>query len=190
MDNEPGSVTSLLIEFTRGNKNVESELAELVYSELRRLATIYMRRERANHTLEPTALVHEIWARLKEDRNLDLHNRAHFYAIASHRMRQVLVDHARKRKAAKRGGAQHQVSLHDHLPGRQQRIVDVLTLNEVLNRLKALDPRASRIVEMHFFGGVSFEDMATVLDVSTRTVKRDWSMARAWLQGELANAPQ
>lgn len=183
------SITALLAEFSHGNRNVESELAALVYSELRRLASAYMRRERGNHTLQPTALVHEAWVRLADGPTVAWQNRTHFFAIASHHMRQILVDHARKRRAAKRGGVQQQITLQDHLAGEQRNLVDLLVLNEALDRLKSLDPRACRIVELHFFGGLSFEEMALVLEVSVRTIKRDWSMARAWLHSELAKSP-
>jgi RNA polymerase sigma factor (TIGR02999 family) len=183
-----GSITSLLAEFSRGNRDVESELAALVYSELHRLASAYMRRERGNHTLQATALVHEAWARLADGPNAEWQNRAHFFAIASHHMREILVDHARRRNAAKRGGIQRQIILHDDLLGEQRNLVDVIALNEALENLKALDGRACRIVELHFFGGLSFEEMALVLGVSTRTIKREWSMARAWLHNQLAKS--
>jgi RNA polymerase sigma factor (TIGR02999 family) len=188
VDDAKGSVTSLLAEFSHGNKQVESELAERVYGELRRLASAYMRRERGNHTLQPTALVNEAWARLAEGPTVAWKNRAHFFAIASHTMRQVLVDHARKRGASKRGGVQQQVAFNDNLLAEQRSLVDLLVLNDALERLEALDPGACRIVELHFFGGLSFEEMALVLEISTRTIKREWSMARAWLHNELAKS--
>jgi RNA polymerase sigma factor (TIGR02999 family) len=183
------SITSLLAEFGRGNRGVESELATLVYAELRRLASAHMRRERKNHTLQATALVHEAWARLAEGANVPWQSRAHFFAIASHHMRQILVDHARKRKTAKRGGAQQQLTLQDNLLAEKPNLVDLLVLNEALDSLKTFDPRACRIVELHFFAGLSFEEMALVLEISIRTVKRDWSMARAWLHSELSKSP-
>lgn len=183
-----GSITYLLAEFSQGNRNVEGELAELVYADLRRLAARYMRRERGNHTLQATALVNEAWARLADAPNVGWQDRAHFFAIAAHNMRQILVDHARRRRAAKRGGIQQQITLDDNLAGQQQNAVDLLALNEALERLKAMDARACRIVELHSFGGLSFEEMALVLEVSPRTIKRDWSMARAWLHGELAKS--
>jgi RNA polymerase sigma factor (TIGR02999 family) len=184
-----GSVTSLLAEFSRGNRDVESGLAALVYGELRRLASAYMRRERVNHTLQPTALVNEAWERLADGPNVTWQNRAHFFAIASQHMRQILVDHARKRNATKRGGVQQQITLHDHLLIAPHNVVDVIAINEALDQLKVLDPRACRVVELHFFGGLSFEEMALVLEVSTRTIRRDWNMARAWLHNELAKSP-
>lgn len=183
-----GSITVLLVQFSQGNKRVEGELAELVYRELRHLASIYMRRERENHTLQATALVHEAWAPMANGPDVAWQNRAHFFAVASHNMRRILVDHARKRCAAKRGGVQQQIALDDNLPGRQARLVDLLALNEALDRLKAFDPIASRIVELYFFGGLSFEEMALILDMSTRTIRRDWNVARAWLHNELAKS--
>ena len=183
-----GSITYLLAEISHGNRDVEGELAELVYADLRRLAASYMRRERGNHTLQATALVNEAWARLADRPNVGWQDRAHFFAIAAHNMRQILVDHARRRRAARRGGIQQQITLDDNLAGQQPNAVDLLALNEALERLKALDPRACRIVELHSFGGLSYEEMALVLEVSTRTIKRDWSMARAWLHGELAKS--
>jgi RNA polymerase sigma-70 factor, ECF subfamily len=182
------SITSLLVDFAQGNREAESELAALVYEELRRLASAYMRRERRNHTLQPTALVNEIWGQLANQPNIAWQGRAHFFAIASCHMRRILVDRARARNAARRGGAQQQVALQDHLIAEEHNVIDVIALNEALEGLEALDPRACRIVELHFFGGLSFEEMALVLGVSTRTVKRDWSMARRWLRNELATS--
>jgi len=137
----------------------------LVYDELRRVAARYMRRERGNHTLQPTALVHEAYARLHANGSMHWQSRAHFLAVAARQMRRILVDHALARKA-----------------------IDVLALHEALERLANLDSRQGRIVELHFFGGSSFEEIAQVLDVSERTVKRDWSMARAWLHHELTKS--
>jgi RNA polymerase sigma factor (TIGR02999 family) len=148
-----------------------------------------MRRERANHTLQPTALVNEAWLRLVEQPEVNWKNRAHFFGVASLVMRQILVDHARRRKADKRGGTQQQVTLEEPLIAAANNSVDVLALHELLERLNDFDPRASRVVEMHFFGGLSFEEMAEVLQVAVRTVKRDWRMARAWLRDELSKKP-
>jgi RNA polymerase sigma factor (TIGR02999 family) len=167
---------------------VESELAELVYQELRRLALLFMRRERGNHTLQPSALVNEAWERLAEQPNISWQDRNHFFAVAANCMRNVLVDYARRRRATKRGGDKRQVTLHDHLLAGQERVVDLLALNEALDGLKALDARACQIVEMHFFGGLSFEEIAQVLHISARTVGRDWDMARRWLHNQLAAA--
>jgi RNA polymerase sigma factor (TIGR02999 family) len=167
-----------------------SLLAPRVYDELRRAAARHMRRERANHTLQPTALVNEAWVRLMDLPNRGgehgWESRTHFFAVASILMRQILVDHARKRLAAKRGGTQHQVTLAEPLLATYPAPVDVLALDQALERFQAIDARATRVLELHFFGGLSFDEIAGVLDVSTRTVKRDWTMARAWLHDELS----
>ncbi len=182
------SITALLVELGQGNRGVEDRLAPLVYAELRRAASRHMRRERANHTLQATALVNEAWLRLMDQPNHSWENRAHFFAMASRIMRQILVDHARKRLAEKRGGPQQQVPLNEPLLATERDPVDILALDQALERFKAIDARGARILELHFFGGLSFDEIAHVLDVSTRTVKRDWSMARAWLHGELSKA--
>jgi RNA polymerase sigma-70 factor, ECF subfamily len=182
------SITALLVELGQGNRSVEARLAPLVYAELRRAASRHMRRERANHTLQATALVNEAWLRLMDQPDRSWENRAHFFAVASRIMRQILVDHARKRLAEKRGGPQQQVPLNEPLLATGRDPVDILALDEALERFKAIDARGSRILELHFFGGLSFDETALVLDISARTVKRDWSMARAWLHGELSKA--
>jgi RNA polymerase sigma-70 factor, ECF subfamily len=184
----PGRITSLLAEFSRGNRGVESELAAGVYAELHRLAAAYMRRERKNHTLQPTALVNEAWERIAGQPIPAWENRAHFFAIASRCMREILVDHARRRKSQKRGGDWRRITLYDQTLEEQREVVDVLAINEALEHLKALDARACRIVELHFFGGLTFEEMGLVLGMSSRSVKRDWSMARSWLHKELAQS--
>jgi RNA polymerase sigma factor (TIGR02999 family) len=186
------SITSLLIEFTRGNRNAENRLIRMVYGQLRVIASACMRRERGNHTLQPTALINEAWLRLADQPNITLQNRAHFFALASKIMRRVLVDHARRRRAEKRPGARHQVTLQDHLltDQRGQRdLADMLALDQALERLKGLEPRACRVAELHFFGGLTFEEMELVLGVSNRTLKRDWDLARGWLRTELSRKP-
>jgi RNA polymerase sigma-70 factor, ECF subfamily len=181
--------TGLLAQFGEGGASAKAELIPLIYKELHRLAAGHMRRERPNHTLQATALVNEAWIRLIQQPQMNLQNRASFFGIASNLMRQILVDHARKRKAAKRGMARQQITLTDNLmaaaPGK---LMDVLVLDEALQRLGAIDARAAKIIEMHFFGGLSFEEMAVVLEISARTVKRDWRMARAWLHSDLSVA--
>jgi RNA polymerase sigma-70 factor (ECF subfamily) len=190
---EPGgsdnSITALLAELSAGNRDVESRLIPQVYGELRRLAAHYMRSERGNHTLQPTALVNEAYTRLVQQPQIPWQNRAHFFATASHLMRHILVDHARARRAGKRGGLQRQVTLDDALLPSSERTMDVLILDEALENLAQFDPRQARIVELHFFGGLTFAEIALVLKVTERTVKRDWSMARAWLKGELSKSP-
>jgi len=190
---EPGgsdnSITALLAELSAGNRDVESRLIPQVYGELRRLAAHYMRSERGNHTLQPTALVNEAYTRLVQQPQIPWQSRAHFFATASHLMRHILVDHARARRAGKRGGLQRQVTLDDALLPSSERTMDVLILDEALENLAQFDPRQARIVELHFFGGLTFAEIALVLKVTERTVKRDWSMARAWLKGELSKSP-
>jgi RNA polymerase sigma factor (TIGR02999 family) len=183
------SISALLAQLSHGRREVEERLIPLIYGELRRAAARQMRRERANHTLQPTALVNEAWLRLVEQPEANYRNRAHFFGVASRLMRQILVDHARKRRADRRGGTQQQVTLEEPLLAAENTSIDVLALHELLDRLQEFDPRASHVVEMHFFGGLSFEEMAEVLHVAVRTVKRDWHMARAWLRDELSKSP-
>jgi RNA polymerase sigma-70 factor (ECF subfamily) len=146
----------------------------------------FMRFERVNHTLQPTALVHEAYARLIQQPHIPWQNRAHFFAIAAQMMRHILVDHARAHRAGKRGGLQHQITLDEAILPTHDQSIDVLALHEALEHLTNFDSRQGRIIELHFFGGLSFEEIALVLQISERTVKRDWSMARAWLKGELS----
>jgi RNA polymerase sigma-70 factor, ECF subfamily len=183
------SITALLTQLSEGNRDVEARLIPQIYDELRRVAGRYMRRERANHTLQPTALVNEAYVRLVQEPHFHWKSRAHFFATAAQLMRHILVDHARARHAGKRGGFQNQVTLDENLLQASSHSIDILALHEALDRLSALDPRQGRIVELHFFGGLSFEEIASVLEVSERTVKRDWSMARAWLRSEISKQP-
>jgi RNA polymerase sigma factor (TIGR02999 family) len=188
-DGSDDSITSLLAELSKGHREAEARLVPQVYAELRRLAGHYMRRERANHTLQATALVHEAYAHLVQQKNAPpWRDRAHFFATAAQVMRHILVDHARAHQAEKRGGVQQQVTLNDALLSSKDRVIDVLALHEVLERLTTLNARQGKIVEMHFFSGLGFEEIAMVLDLSERTVKREWSMARAWLRNELGPA--
>jgi RNA polymerase sigma factor (TIGR02999 family) len=178
--------TALLSRLGGGNSEVEAELAPIIFRELRRIAHGHLRRERLNHTLQATALVNEVWIRLAGQTAIGWENRAHFFSVTSRLMREILVDYARRRNAGKRGGLQQQITLQDHVAAQQAFSTDVLALDQALERLREFDARASRIIEMHFFGGLSFEEMGLVLGVSARTVKRDWRMARAWLRGELS----
>jgi RNA polymerase sigma factor (TIGR02999 family) len=183
---ETGSVTRLLQSWRDGRQSALDELMPLVYDELRRLAASYLRRERADHTLQPTALVHEAYARLVDTSIEDCETRGRFYGIAAHLMRQILVDHARRRHAAKRGSGR-KVSLDEAGPlADEGQAFDLLALDRALDELARLDPRQSRIVELRFFGGLREEEIAEALGTSLRTVKRDWAMAKAWLHGELA----
>ncbi len=183
------SITALLSQLSRGDRTVEARLIPQIYEELRRVAALYMRSERRNHTLQPTALVHEAYARLMQQRQIAWQSRAHFFAVASGLMRHILVDHARARNAEKRGGVQHQVTLDEAILPVPKQSVDVLALNQAIESLAKLDERQGRIVELHFFGGLSFEEIASVIRVAPRTVKRDWSMARVWLKGQLSKKP-
>ncbi len=181
---ESPRVTQLLQRAQAGDADAASGLMPLVYKELHALAERKMRHERPNHTLQPTVLVHEAYLQLLNVESIDWQNRAHFFALASNTMRRVLVDHARAAKAAKRPGAHQQVELNSQLQMSTQPL-DVLALNDALERLAAFDKRQEQIVEMRFFAGLSFEEVAEVLGISVRTAKRDWAMARAWLHGEL-----
>jgi RNA polymerase sigma factor (TIGR02999 family) len=181
-DNE---VTQLLARFRAGDRDAESQLLPLVYRELRRLALACLNRERRDHTLEPTALVHEAFLRLTGGEQPAWQNRAHFLAVASRLMRQILVDYARRHQARKRGGSRERVPLREDLAFSQEKSDELLALDQVLARLAQQDERQSRIVEMKFFGGLSIEEIAEVLEVSPRTVKREWTMARAWLHQEI-----
>ena len=179
------SISQLLFEVSQGNRDAEAALMTQVYGELRCLARKYMRAERANHTLQATALVNEAYLRLMGQQDASWQDRAHFFAAAAQLMRHILVDHARSRKAGKRGGEQQQVTLTESIAAEEKKTVEVLALHEALEKLARLDERQARVVEMHFFGGLTFGEIAYVLDTSERTVKRDWTMARAWLYKEL-----
>jgi RNA polymerase sigma factor (TIGR02999 family) len=162
-----------------------AELVPLVYDELRRLAHAYMQRERPGHTLQTTALVHEAYVRLAGQESLSWQNRAHFRAIAAETMRRILVEYARARNAVKRGGGQQRVTLEDNTIGLDAQSVDLEALDQALRRLAEIDPRLVRIVEFRFFAGLTVEETAEVMAISTGTVKREWATARAWLRREL-----
>jgi RNA polymerase sigma-70 factor (ECF subfamily) len=185
MDPQAGEVTRLLGELRDGKTGVEAQLFALVYDELRRIAASYLRRERPDHTLQPTALVHEAYLRLIEQDGQNWENRAHFIGIAAHLMRQILVDHARKRTAIKRGGNARPVTLDDVMLPHVKRLEDLLNLDQALTRLESMDKRQCRIVELRFFGGLTEEEISHVLGISVRTIKRDWNVARAWLHAEM-----
>ena len=163
-------------------------LLPVVYEELRRLAAAYLRRERPGQTLQPTALVHEAYLRLMKDRPGRWQNRAHFCAIAAHSMRQILIERARARGALKRGGAQPRVTLDEGLVAGESRSIDLVALDSALERLERLDAEQARLVELRFFGGLTIEETAEAIGVSPATVKREWTMARAWLKLQLESA--
>ena len=178
-------VTQLLIQWSNGDKAALDKLMPLIYEELRQLARHYMNRERAGHTLQTTALVNEAYLRLINRKQVHWQNRAHFFAIAAHLMRSILVDHARSHAYAKRGGGARKIALDEALAVSQQRAADVVALDDALKRLAEIDPQQSRIVEMKFFGGLTIEETAEVLGLSPATIKREWSTAKAWLYHEL-----
>lgn len=174
-------VTTLLVRWREGDRQALEELMPLVYEELRRLARHYLRQERNDHTLQSTALVHEAYLRLAGGNAPNWQNRAHFFGVAAHIMRQILVEHARGRDAAKRGGNVCKLALDDAVAPLQQIDVDVVALDRALTELSELDAQQGRIVELRFFGGLTIEDTSEVLGISPATVKRDWVTARAWL---------
>jgi RNA polymerase sigma factor (TIGR02999 family) len=180
-DTPPESVTDLLVAWGDGDAAALDQLVPLVNAELRRLARGYMRRERQGHTLQTTALVNEAYLKLVEQRRVRWQNRAHFLAIAAQQMRRILVDHARKRQYQKRGGGALQVTLGEAEGLAVERAPDLVALDEALAALAEFDPRRARVVELKFFGGLTTEEAAEALGVSTTTVERDWTVARAWL---------
>ena len=181
-------VTQLLASMSRGDPRARDVLLPLVYDELRRLAGAYLRRERSDHTLQATALVHEAYIRLVEQSDVRWRNRGHFFGVAAQLMRHILVDHARGRLAAKRGGELVRVPITDAIAMSQDRPEDLLVIDESLNRLAAMDPRQARIVELRVFGGMTMEEVAESVGVSLATSKRDWAVAKAWLLRELRRA--
>jgi RNA polymerase sigma factor (TIGR02999 family) len=183
----PATITQLLIRWRNGDKTALDELAPQVYSELRRLAKYYLRQERPGNTLQASDLVHEAYLRLVDEKEIDWQNRAHFFGIAAVRMRHILVEHARSRQAAKRGGGEYRLSLSQADRLVEERDLNLLALDDALQRLEAMDPQKSRIVELRYFGGLTIEETAEAMKISPATVKRDWSMARAWLRSEITN---
>ncbi len=182
----PECISQLLLRWSDGDSSAREKLMPLVYNELRRLARKYLRHERANHTLQPTALVNEAYLRLVDQHSVLWQNRAQFFGLAAKLMRNILVDHARSREAAKRGGQHYSLSVSELDRVSKSSEVDLVVLHEALERLAAYDNQKSRIVELRFFGGLTIEETAEVLDISHATVERDWKMARAWLRRELS----
>jgi len=180
-------LTQLLVDGTRGDRKALDALLPLVYDELRRLAKGHLRRERPDHTLQPTALVHEAYLRLIDQRSVDWRDRAQFFGIAAEMMRRILVNHARDRRAAKRGGGATRMSLDEAVDFFEERDVDLVALDEALSDLGSLDAGQGKIVELRFFGGLTIEETADVLEVSTSTVKREWSLAKTWLRREMTS---
>lgn len=175
------NLTRLLVEWQQGNRGALDALTPVVYQELRRLAGSYLRRERPDHTLQPTALINEAYLRLVDQNTPQFRSRSHFFGVASQLMRQILVDHARAHRAAKRGGDGKKISLDDAPVFTVGRSEELLALDEALSRLAAFDQRKARVIEMRFFGGLSIEQVAQALDISVATVGRELRMAQAWL---------
>jgi RNA polymerase sigma factor (TIGR02999 family) len=182
---EVGEVTRLLLDLKRGNKEAEEKLIPLVYKELRRIAGAHMRHEYLGHSLQPTALVHEAYIRLTDIKEIDWQSRTHFFAVSATIMRRILVDRARAGRARKRGDGWDAVSLNEAILPSPERAPEILDLDEALTRLGALDERQAKIVELRFFAGMGEEETGEVLGISSRTVKRDWRIAKAWLFKEL-----
>lgn len=181
----PADVTQLLLAWSSGNREALDQLLPLVYHELRKIAERYLKRERSGHTLQTTALVHEAYLKLIDQRQVQWQNRAHFFGIAAQAMRRILVDHARSRQTGKRGSGGVRITLDENLAVSDERAADLLALDDALNALAELDPQKSRIVELRYFGGLSIEETAEVLGIGTATVIRQWRLARAWLYGEI-----
>jgi RNA polymerase sigma-70 factor, ECF subfamily len=179
------SVTDLLVDWGNGKQGALDSLIPLVYGQLHRLASRYLRRERRDHTLQTTALVHEAYLKLVDQRHANWENRVQFFAVASQVMRHILVDYARSHNAAKRGGDYVRISLDDAMIVSKEKSGDLMVLDEALNKLEAVDPQQSRVVELRVFGGLSVEETAEALGLSSRTVKREWSMAKAWLHRQI-----
>jgi RNA polymerase sigma factor (TIGR02999 family) len=180
-------ITALLGDWSRGDRGALDRLQPLIYAEMRRIAARQLRRERVDHTLQPTALVHEVYLRLVDQRHVNWQDRAHFFGAAAHVMRRILVDHARRHAAAKRGDGVQSVSIEDVTEAEARSEVPILTLNHALDRLKAVDATLVQIVELRVFGGLTIEEAAHVLNVSPSTAKRDLRMAKAWLKRELGS---
>jgi RNA polymerase sigma-70 factor (ECF subfamily) len=182
------ALTTMLIGVRAGQPNADTRLIEAVYPELKRLARSYLRRERSGHTLQPTALVNEAFVKLFGTSRVQWQNRAQFFAIAANQMRRILIDYARQARAGKRGGANLKVTLSAAEGLGENREEDLLAIDEALTKLEALNPRASKMVELRFFGGLGEEEAAEVLGVSPVTVRRDWRFAKAWLFSQLATS--
>jgi RNA polymerase sigma factor (TIGR02999 family) len=182
----PEQVSQLLDQMKEGDESAAERLMPLVYAEFRALAARYLKRERANHTLQPTALVNEAYLKLVDQSRVQWQGRTHFFAVGAQAMRRILVDHARRRQRLRHGGQRARVTLDEAVALSPQRDEDVLALDEALERLSKLDPRQAQVVELRFFAGLSVEEVADLLGVSKRTVEGDWTMARAWLHRELS----
>ena len=180
-------VTDLLLHWSEGDQEALNKLIPLVYDELHKLASRYLRRERRDHTLQTTAVVHEAYLKLVNQRDANFENRLHFFAVAAQIMRRILVDYARRHHASKRGGDLYKLSLDEALVTSEEKGADLLALDEALERLAAIDQRQSRVVELRVFAGLTLEETAQALNISPSTVRREWSMAKAWLHRQIKN---
>ena len=186
---QSAEITELLIAWSDGRPEALEDLMPIVYADLRRVAAGYMRREAAGHALQPTALVHEAYVRLVDQKRVKWRNRAHFFGVAAGLMRRILVDSARRRRAEKRGGGWERVTLAgDEAAPDSRREVDVLALHDALERLAEFDPQQERIVELRYFGGLTIEETAEVVGISAATVAREWRIAKAWLRAQLSRS--
>jgi RNA polymerase sigma factor (TIGR02999 family) len=190
MATSPNEITQLLVAWGNGDQAALDQLMPLVYSELHRLAHRHIKKERPGHTLQTSALLNEAFVRLVDQRDVTWRSRGHFFAIAAQMMRRILVDYARSRRYAKRGGDAHQVSFDENLMVSRQLSVDVIKLHDALNELVVIDERKAKIVELKFFGGLSIEETAEVIGVSPGTVMRDWTLAKAWLRLAMSRGDQ
>ncbi len=184
---ETQNVTEMLEAMSAGDSTAPDKLLPVVYEELRRLASAYMRNERSGHTLQATALVHEAYIQLVDWKNVTWQNRAHFFATAAQVMRRILVDHAREKNALKRGGGVKTIALDDAISFPNRKEIDIDSLDLALTELESFDPQQAKIVELRFFGGLTIAETAHALDISDSTVKRDWQIAKAWLYNHLKN---
>jgi len=186
MESSPSDVTLMLKQLSAGNQEMLDRLFPVLYDELRRLAAYYLQRERHDHTLQATALVNEAYLRLVDQRQVEWKNRDHFFGVAAQVIRRILLDYARKHEAVKRGGSVTKISLDDAVVLCEENAAELLELDRLLTRLTSVDPQQGRIVELRFFGGLSVEETASLMDMSPATVKREWAVARAWFARELS----
>ncbi len=185
---ESSGITDLLIKFSDGKREAVDQLLPLIYDELKRIAASYLRRERSDHTLQPTALVNEAYMKMVDITQVSWQNKAHFIGVAANQMRRILVDHARQHNAQKRGGEFHILTLNEEIDKADEQSAELIALDDALTELARMDPIKAKIVELRYFGGLTTEETAEVLEVSPITIKRHWKMAKAWLYGQLTKA--
>jgi RNA polymerase sigma-70 factor (ECF subfamily) len=186
LEMETQGVTDLLIKFSNGRRDAVDELLPLIYDELKRIAANYLRRERSDHTLQPTALVNEAYMKMIDITQVSWQNKAHFIGVAANQMRRILVDHARQHNAQKRGGEFHILTLNEEIDKAAEESADLIALDDALNELAKMDAIKAKIVELRYFGGLSTDETAEVLGVAPITIKRHWKMTKAWLYGQLS----